>query len=322
VEFARDLRKLRESAGSPSYDTMARNAHSNKTSLSNADNGEVLPSRGVTQAYVTACGGNPVEWEERRQAVAVEISASKCRGRRTRRSSPRPVGERQSLPSPLDLVTVADFRAQLRKVHVWAGSTSYRELAAQATEADLPLARSTISDMLSTSGSTMPTSPNLLAFLTVCGVPVNSRGEWLQIREEIIKSPGRRARRSGRPSHVVRPKPEVRVWEQALQALPYEGVVRLRKQLAEPGDIEQSQELEPVVAIASEIIDRLNVGRTPAGVAGNQINFLQERERWSWTSDPPVAIKILIVGVVVLTVLLVFYIVSAWMGLVPMVLPE
>nr|WP_062339413.1 hypothetical protein [Herbidospora sakaeratensis] len=68
--FADDLRKLREKAGRPSYRTLSARAHFSVTALAAAASGDRLPSLPVTLAYVTACGGDPGEWEERWRDLA------------------------------------------------------------------------------------------------------------------------------------------------------------------------------------------------------------------------------------------------------------
>ncbi|WIY02627.1 hypothetical protein QRX60_01770 [Amycolatopsis mongoliensis] len=70
TEFAADLRRLRESAGNPTYRELGRRAHYSAGTLSEAAGGRKLPSLAVTLAYVRACGGVPGEWEERWHAVA------------------------------------------------------------------------------------------------------------------------------------------------------------------------------------------------------------------------------------------------------------
>jgi hypothetical protein len=72
VEFAADLRKLREEAGKPSYREMARRAHFSSTTLSDAAGGKRLPSLAVTVAFVRACGGDAAEWEQRWHLIAAE----------------------------------------------------------------------------------------------------------------------------------------------------------------------------------------------------------------------------------------------------------
>jgi hypothetical protein len=63
ARFACELRALRQAAGAPGYRTMAARANYSATVLSRAASGNELPSLPVALAYVTACGGDPVEWE-------------------------------------------------------------------------------------------------------------------------------------------------------------------------------------------------------------------------------------------------------------------
>ncbi|MFJ8965398.1 hypothetical protein ACIRG5_39040 [Lentzea sp. NPDC102401] len=69
-QFAADLRKLREKAGKPSYRALASRAHYSAATLSDAAGGKKLPSLAVTLAYVTACGGDPQQWEQRWRDIA------------------------------------------------------------------------------------------------------------------------------------------------------------------------------------------------------------------------------------------------------------
>jgi WD40 repeat protein len=71
--FAHELRRLRDSAGRPSYRELARKAHYSITALSQAAAGEIRPSLAVTLAYVQACGGDVGEWEARWKALADEV---------------------------------------------------------------------------------------------------------------------------------------------------------------------------------------------------------------------------------------------------------
>ncbi|WP_210584941.1 hypothetical protein [Streptomyces sp. GESEQ-35] len=69
--FAYELRKLRDEAGTPTYRAMALGAVYSAPTLSAAAAGERLPTLPVLLAYVTACDGDPEEWERRwREAVA------------------------------------------------------------------------------------------------------------------------------------------------------------------------------------------------------------------------------------------------------------
>ncbi|MFJ5291494.1 hypothetical protein [Streptomyces sp. NPDC088348] len=74
--FAYELRTLRGGAGGPTYRTMAAGGRYSAPTLSAAAAGEKLPSLPVTLAYAAACGGDPVDWEQRwREAAAADEPA-------------------------------------------------------------------------------------------------------------------------------------------------------------------------------------------------------------------------------------------------------
>jgi hypothetical protein len=72
VQFAADLRRLRDKAGKPSYRELARGAHYSSTTLSDAASGRRLPTLAVVLAYVRACNGDVVEWEQRWRELVAE----------------------------------------------------------------------------------------------------------------------------------------------------------------------------------------------------------------------------------------------------------
>jgi len=72
--FAFDLRALRESAGNPTYQALARTAGYSATTLGDAAGGAQLPTLEVTAAYVGACGGDVDAWRARWQAVSRELA--------------------------------------------------------------------------------------------------------------------------------------------------------------------------------------------------------------------------------------------------------
>ncbi len=80
LKMAADLRRLREKAGSPSYRALSRQAHYSAGTLSEAASGRKLPSLPVTLAYVTACGGDTAEWEQRWHAISAELATEKLPG--------------------------------------------------------------------------------------------------------------------------------------------------------------------------------------------------------------------------------------------------
>lgn len=69
VEFARDLRALREGAGSPKFTTMARRTGRSKTALADASAGRHLPRWETVEDYVRACDADPEPWRARWDAL-------------------------------------------------------------------------------------------------------------------------------------------------------------------------------------------------------------------------------------------------------------
>ena len=76
--FAVDLRALRESAGNPTYRTLAKTAGYSATTLGDAAGGMHLPTLEVTLAYVGACGGDADTWRTRWQEVAREVARERA----------------------------------------------------------------------------------------------------------------------------------------------------------------------------------------------------------------------------------------------------
>jgi WD40 repeat protein len=80
VQFATDLRQLRNEAGAPPYRQLAERAHYSSAALAAAANGRRLPSLGVTLAYVRACGGDVAAWESRWHALATDLATADQNG--------------------------------------------------------------------------------------------------------------------------------------------------------------------------------------------------------------------------------------------------
>ncbi|MFJ4585611.1 nSTAND1 domain-containing NTPase [Streptomyces echinatus] len=72
--FAFELRKLRAEAGGITYRVLADRAGYGVTTLSQAAAGDQLPTLPVVLAYVTACGGDPEEWEARWKRAVDEVA--------------------------------------------------------------------------------------------------------------------------------------------------------------------------------------------------------------------------------------------------------
>ncbi|WP_327350514.1 nSTAND1 domain-containing NTPase [Streptomyces sp. NBC_01304] len=69
-QLAFELRKLRQEAGGITYRQMVRQVGFSVSTLSRAAGGEQLPLLPVVLAYVTACGGDAADWQERWQEAA------------------------------------------------------------------------------------------------------------------------------------------------------------------------------------------------------------------------------------------------------------
>jgi hypothetical protein len=69
AEFAVQLRALRRAAGTIPYRSMALTAHYSSTVLSRAASGKTIPTWLAVAAYVKACGGDPMEWHARWDAL-------------------------------------------------------------------------------------------------------------------------------------------------------------------------------------------------------------------------------------------------------------
>ncbi|MEV0976492.1 helix-turn-helix domain-containing protein [Streptomyces sp. NPDC049915] len=89
--FAAELRRLRDTAGKPTYRQLAAAAHYSSTTLADAAGGRKLPTLEVTLAFVRACGGDEEEWKARWHEVAAGLaSASPHEGDDAGREQDRP----------------------------------------------------------------------------------------------------------------------------------------------------------------------------------------------------------------------------------------
>ncbi|MDX8146087.1 XRE family transcriptional regulator [Lentzea sp. BCCO 10_0061] len=76
VEFAVDLRRLRQDIGGPSYRELGKRGGYSATTLAEAAGGRRFPSLEVTLAYVRACDGDVELWEQRWHSLAAELNAT------------------------------------------------------------------------------------------------------------------------------------------------------------------------------------------------------------------------------------------------------
>jgi WD40 repeat protein len=78
AEFAADLRRLREQAGSPTYRQLSTRANFSVSVLSQAAAGRKLPSLAATLAYVRACDGDVPAWESRWRKTSAQLTGVHC----------------------------------------------------------------------------------------------------------------------------------------------------------------------------------------------------------------------------------------------------
>lgn len=72
--FAYELRKLRLTAGDPTYQELARRTRFSVTAIADAARGDRMPSLAVALAFVEACAGERFEWERRWQSATAAIA--------------------------------------------------------------------------------------------------------------------------------------------------------------------------------------------------------------------------------------------------------
>jgi WD40 repeat protein len=72
--FARDLRKLRELAGSPTYRELAGRTRYSTSTLAEVTAGKKLPTLAATVAFVRACGGDVRKWESRWHETVTSVA--------------------------------------------------------------------------------------------------------------------------------------------------------------------------------------------------------------------------------------------------------
>src|SRR6201987_6540061 len=71
--FLADLRALRDSAAI-GHDELAARAHSPSDDLKEAENGPALPGLPILNAYVRACEGDVLDWEERWRRLNPDVA--------------------------------------------------------------------------------------------------------------------------------------------------------------------------------------------------------------------------------------------------------
>src|SRR5271157_6473913 len=127
ARFLADLRALRDSAAI-GYDEMSARAHYPSDVLKEAENGPSLPGLPILAAYVRACEGDVLDWEERWRRLNPEVADDPDLPVRPAGASPAAVaGARASVGVvPPDVYDPDRIRAALRGGHARPGQDSHR----------------------------------------------------------------------------------------------------------------------------------------------------------------------------------------------------
>jgi hypothetical protein len=93
--FARDLRALRAKA-ELDYPEMAERSHYTMKTLASAAGGLRLPTLPVAVAYVRACGGDAMEWEDRWHKLAEKITVEAAKKQADGEDPPEPAHQSET----------------------------------------------------------------------------------------------------------------------------------------------------------------------------------------------------------------------------------
>ena len=127
ARFLADLRALRDSAAI-GYDELAARAHYPSDVLKEAENGPLLPGLPILTAYVRACEGDVLDWEERWRRLNPEVADDPDLPVRPAGASPAAVAGARAgvgVGAP-DVYDPERIRAALRGDHVRSGQASRR----------------------------------------------------------------------------------------------------------------------------------------------------------------------------------------------------
>lgn len=204
ADLARELRRLRELAGSPTptYAQLAKRARHSRSVLADAAAGYRCPTWETTSDFITACGGVPEQepWPTLWNRAHIAAGQTQHASRRQRaegaaadkvrpeahqpsatRSIPTP-GPAQ--PDPLVASTPEQFRYQLCLLRAWAGVSpqEIRRLSKTDEWDGRRIAYTTLHDALNPKLSRMPPLRIVRVVVAVCGGDVERWvGVWRAI---------------------------------------------------------------------------------------------------------------------------------------------
>src|SRR5437773_6581620 len=93
--LAWELRQLRERAGKPTYEVLARRSGYSRATLAKAASGRERPTEEVVLAYAVSCGADRQVWLSRYHRLTRELAAAGAAGR-----TPARYRDRSQRPAP------------------------------------------------------------------------------------------------------------------------------------------------------------------------------------------------------------------------------
>jgi len=155
ARFLADLRALRDSAAI-GYDELAARAHYPSDVLKEAENGPYLPTLPILTAYVRACEGDVLDWEERWRRLNPEVADDPDLPVRPAGASPAAVaGARAGVGvSPPDVYDPERIKAALRGTRSGQDSRRANDQGISALARGAARAESSDQDLLTDSGAT------------------------------------------------------------------------------------------------------------------------------------------------------------------------
>jgi WD40 repeat protein len=182
ADFAAGLHGLRTGTGL-TYRVLAQRAHTSASALSQAANGQKVPTWEITAAFVQACGGDLDEWRVRWEELAAEANERAPGAAPSAAAGQAPSAAGTDEPQPpvgqllISVASVEEFHKALKARRMRAGGPSLRDLEAAAQRKGHVLRRSTLSDMLGRT-ERLPPIGFVDAFLAACEVTGAELDDW------------------------------------------------------------------------------------------------------------------------------------------------
>lgn len=205
AELALELRRLRASAGGPSYRTLAARTNFSFSTLAKAASGRDLPTLDVALAFAAACGGDRVDIQTRWETAQRGLDKGAPEDITSRRSGSRLTAPRTP-PAPRRATNTIVFVDLMRQLQRWAGLT-LRQLEKRSPRT---LSRSTVSDALKR--DSLPRLELVEQFVIACGARRDLalwRDRWRKLNAQEARAAAwrRRPPRPGSAGHATQLRP-------------------------------------------------------------------------------------------------------------------